>query len=749
VEHEDKSTEGKYVRINLADQPFKGLSHEEIHDLISTHGEQAKNKYENLLSELKTKLLSLHPEVTLSIFSFYGLSSYSPKKEELDRVKVLHSEIEFLQAFFLTHELTSFNPDRDVSKLIIRFFELRTLVSELSSAFHSKHLEPYKNLDDVARRQFTVQSEMRSHTTFTRGLYPHRTLQFLPELFAKLDQIIEKELGITVKYIVLMYFNLMDLLKERLNKHQEQIQEIVKSNEINEIIDVYVRAFYDGDSENEEELKTFISENNFNVKDLKEFVLLESNLFLPDIYLLTPEAFQSSYPIPISVENVIRIVDKLSLTYGDLEDYEVEHFFMDNPIWKRPFIKYDDTTYFCFIPGLLLSFCLEQIEFLLEDYENVWSRYTKTRTDYLEAKTKELFRAAFPEAKVFTGSKWNDPVDQKEYENDLLVLIDTTAFVIEAKSGKVRPKAKRGDRGSLEGDIKKLFVESAHQANRFISFLKDHPKYVFKTKKGKPNKVDASQIEFFLPLTITLENLGDISAHIRSLKNSGYIDKEVETIPSVSIFDLETIFDILSTTALKLHYFKWRAKLEGQTYYTGSSIDLLGVYVEEGFIETLNANENDLLLLENQSEIFDLYLLRDYFKQLSAKPSRKFTEWWQRILQKAETTKYLGWTELTAILLNASYQDQIEIESLFQNAIFSLRHNNDKQTMQVVFTTIDAVIYFVAYKDIPHELLDQFIDAITYKNQKRVDKKQMVIIGLDVNRANEDFPYSFIEAMKN
>jgi hypothetical protein len=255
--------------------------------------------------------------------------------------------------------------------------------------------------------------------------------------------------------------------------------------------------------------------------------------------------------------------------------------------------------------------------------------------------------------------------------------------------------------------------------------------------------VDVTHIKIFLPLTITFENLGEVGAHIRSLKNSGYIGSQVQTIPSMSIFELETTFEILTSEAQKLHYLQWRASLESKTYYTGSSIDLLGVYVSDGFVETFNSNENDLLVLANQSEIFDLYLLRDYFKELATKPSRNFTEWWQSMLQKAETTKFPGWTELTGILLNASYQDQMTVESLFRNAIHTVR-NTSQQDMEVIFTTIDAVIYFIAYKDVPRELLKQFIDIIRHAHQKQADQKQMVIVGLDVNREFEDFPHIFI-----
>jgi hypothetical protein len=209
--------------------------------------------------------------------------------------------------------------------------------------------------------------------------------------------------------------------------------------------------------------------SNFTLESFKSYLITQASPFLIYIYLLTLQDFHNAYPSSVNLTTLMNVIDKLSLTFGELRNYDIEHFFMNNPIWQRPIIK-DDETYYCFVPGLLVSFCVEQMEFLIKDYEVIWGKYVERRGDYLEKKTEELFRTAFPEAKIFSGSKWNDPDDHKEYENDLLVLTDTTAFVIEAKSGKMRPKAKRGDRGSLEGDIDKLFCRLCSSSQSFYLF---------------------------------------------------------------------------------------------------------------------------------------------------------------------------------------------------------------------------------------------------------------------------------------
>src|SRR5205823_674137 len=84
---------------------------------------------------------------------------------------------------------------------------------------------------------------------------------------------------------------------------------------------------------------------------------------------------------------------------------------------------------------LFLSFALEMMEDLIRAVPNLPAKYERRRGKYLEDEIERLFVSAFPSAKVYRGSLWHDPETGKDFENDLLVLLDSYEIVVEANLG--------------------------------------------------------------------------------------------------------------------------------------------------------------------------------------------------------------------------------------------------------------------------------------------------------------------------
>ena len=83
------------------------------------------------------------------------------------------------------------------------------------------------------------------------------------------------------------------------------------------------------------------------------------------------------------------------------------------------------------------------------------------------------------------------------FENDLIVLIDKFAFVIECKSGSITDSAKRGAPERFKKTLKELIIEPSEQAQRFINYLKSHRSiHHFRTKRGEKNIIDNQNIEY-------------------------------------------------------------------------------------------------------------------------------------------------------------------------------------------------------------------------------------------------------------
>ncbi len=228
------------------------------------------------------------------------------------------------------------------------------------------------------------------------------------------------------------------------------------------------------------------------------------------------------YGEEMECSNFIAVLDRLTLGFGSLADNNPELFLLDNPVWRKPMVRIDDDTVFIPIVGLLLSFGLEILEELVLSQEILVTVYTERRAAYLEDAVAEHFRRAFPSAEIHQGSMWPR---KGEGENDLLVIVDRLAVIVEAKAGSVSDSSRRGADKSLRSDIAALMVEASRQSSAFQRFLQDnHGVHQFETRDGGLNAVDARPVKEFLRLTVTLHQLGPVYSHWVELVEAGLID---------------------------------------------------------------------------------------------------------------------------------------------------------------------------------------------------------------------------------
>ena len=129
-----------------------------------------------------------------------------------------------------------------------------------------------------------------------------------------------------------------------------------------------------------------------------------------------------------------------------------------------------------------------------------------------------------------------EPKTGKEYENDLIVLIDSFAIVVEEKSGVISDPAKRGAPERLFKTLKHLMEEPSEQALRFVKFLETNKKeHTFSTRKGTSNAINNENIKYYIPLGITFSNLGMIGSNLKKLIEAKIVDKSLEELaPSMS-----------------------------------------------------------------------------------------------------------------------------------------------------------------------------------------------------------------------
>src|SRR5690606_27452969 len=156
----------------------------------------------------------------------------------------------------------------------------------------------------------------------------------------------------------------------------------------------------------------------------------------------------------------------LSLAPGELKDTNPEHIYLNNPIWKKPYIRLANGSLFAALPQLVFSFPFVIMEGLTVGHEKLEVAYEDARADHLEQAVAALLSTAMPSATIYRGVVWDDPNTGKTWENDVVALLGNFIFVFEAKSGRIKDAARRGGDLSLRKNFKELFVEPGEQGWR-------------------------------------------------------------------------------------------------------------------------------------------------------------------------------------------------------------------------------------------------------------------------------------------
>jgi hypothetical protein len=136
-----------------------------------------------------------------------------------------------------------------------------------------------------------------------------------------------------------------------------------------------------------------------------------------------------------------------------------------------------------------------------------------------------------------------DPNTGVVYENDLLVVMDRFAIIVESKSGAVTPTARRGAPERLFETLSALIEEPSAQAHRLLTRLKTATAPVVLTNKaGKTITVDPAVVKYHIPIAVTLEQLGTISSNLKTLREAGITTKPMEELAlCLNLSDLETV----------------------------------------------------------------------------------------------------------------------------------------------------------------------------------------------------------------
>ena len=702
-------------------------------------------EYEANFRKIQELVGSASPFDVLSHFAYYDLlfldQSVEEKKSEYERLRPAH--VELLQAFCLSVPVEQLSNKPAPPHL---YSELNSCLQVLMRAFSLRRLADKPDDDSVLSVEM-----IRMHTQLIRNqAHPDQIFKFLTNVFQPLDADMEKMSGFKPSLLVVMISRLLQQLEDAANGWMNKLLPVIAASSVEDAVRAYYKLL--ATDENVQRMLELCQERKWNLFEAKSVLISHYDLELWKCYEFSTEDFLKAYPEPIAASTMKALLEQWSCVFGEFAGQNKEHFFLNNPVWKKPIIRTGEDSYFW--PLLFQSFIgfgLEMFESLIDQHPSIKTKYeSEVRSKYLEDEAERIFKSSLPRSTVLRGSLWHDPVTNKGFENDLLILLDSFLVVVECKSGAIPPSARRGGQ-RLEAAVNELIKEPAEQSSRFAEFLISHRgQHTFQTKRGVQNNCDTTKIRHVIRLSLTVDFFGPLTSQSRLLQKSGFLKTQIPPAVTMPIVALETVFEFLEGVHQKLHYLSRRSGWEAHIDCMADEYDLLTFYMATGFnVGSFEFGQDQHLMIYGLSGKLDHYFRAKALGKPIPKPALKLTQWWKDILKNAEERSFDGWTDVGMFLLDANRQDQWTFEKTAEKLQKNVRaHWQEKGHNNFLIGATgpeqrQKAISAYAYKDhISREERDKNLGQIFGRVADETRCKEIIVIGIDADERR--YPYQFI-----
>jgi hypothetical protein len=725
--------------------PFEGVPFDEARRRILEEGKRQAASFDETTRRVLSLIEATDRLDLLANLAAYGLPATLSQDGDIQRMlpSVMPAHVEMAQAICLRDTFVHREDVGPLAKVTSMMFDA---LKEWSEQFHLKRLLQYEGEpSELEARQVEVREVIRTSTQNIRNWgYHHQIIRVARELSAPLDPRLQQVFGFTGADAVAIFDFMYGNSHARMNDHYARLKRVLPKSTIQDVLTQYQHEFPDISVE-VEAMKEEMRLRKSTLRDVKRIVLMHSDLGLYKLFVQSPEEIAAGTKIAAAV--VERVLTRFGLRFGDLRDSNVEHFFMSNPIWTRPVIVMDGGHYFCPMPQLFLSYFFESLLSLVRDDDALRTAYDNQRSQYLEASVAQIFRRAFPDAAVISNFKWRTPDRSRQFENDLLAKVDSFLFIVECKSGRVSPSARRGADESLSTVIDDLLVEPSRQSERLERTILEATAGGAGTEEFvREFPFELSSIRRIVRLSVTLEDISFLQSRVNGLKAAGYVPEELNAAPCVTVSDLETVFEILREVPERVHYWIRRSEWEGRADYFADELDLLGVYLKTcldlGDLEFGSAR----LMFVGESTPIDNYFEATRHGVATSPPSLRMTKRWRDMLNRLSQERPQRWTEAAVALLCTGAAQQDEVLSQLGQMVVDVKRRRERAHARNVLIFVPAMgrreaIAFAClmHEEIPNrsELMER---AAMHAFDRHAAILECVVLALDVDQPI--YPYA-------
>jgi hypothetical protein len=665
--------------------PLSDIPPEQLRKALIVHGQQSALALKSHLSDVLAILREYNPLQVLVMLSRYGLmggmSEDGRLSPMLKNVDLLQSHVELAQALALTLPKANWVDTPPQAPVLQQLFEKLPLLARSFADQRFASVSDHVDESDQAIRR--LQEHLRLHTQHVRNWgYFDRVIRIIKSLYAPLDIRIKDHVGLSVAELVETFTNRLRSFEKQANKTFGILRELLVMKTVEDCIHAYYLLCPEL-ADKPEDLIAFAKRNSLNAEQAMGMIWAHLD------YRSINDAFWDVDDLALSLgttrDRVKTALDRMSMRAGQLAERNVEHLFLDNPVWSRPLINLSDTKYFCALPQTCFSFVRPIVDELIKDNNSLVTAVADRRAEFLEEQLAALFKDSFPGAQIVAGFRWRS--EGQDFETDLLVRVDSHLFIVEAKSGVVSWPALRGAPDRAKKHIRDLIIEPSQQSERLASRIAaalKTPSLIDETLPGI--NIDLSLVKNVVRVSVTLDDFGTIQSNLHELRSTGWIPEGHQLAPCILFADLEVIFDLLESAGEKINYLKRRAELASSMRTIGDEMDHLGLYLKTGFNIGDEVEIGDAVLqLNSMSSVVDEYYvpLAEGFQR--PKPRLRMTQWWSDICKLVEKRALWRWSEVVNILLSTSHEEQEKAEGMFRKIKRRQRNRHKSRSQDTLF----------------------------------------------------------------
>lgn len=736
---------GEQGQHEALDTELSGMSDAEKARWFRDQGERFEGIFQSRFRRLLSDVTKGDPRQLLSRLSL-ACTNLDTQLVPLWAKGTSNYHVELAQGFALQHQRGEF---ADTS---LNTGDIATLIYEAADAFNARHfvrLDPSAPLHDHLR--IVALEHVRQHTMKNRNVgYPQHVIPIVESLFVPMEHHVRPVAGMHVRDVMAMFSTVVASLDRRASAFSQLLTAIRGPGAVATALEQQ-RASAPGSWAELDLDSVAAAVQHSSPAGGREVAEAYLSARLPTIHTVTVADFARACPVGVDPAKLVGLLEYWSLSFGQLSDRDAEHFFLDNPVWRKPLIRLDDDTFFWPTYRSFFCFCLDMLQdYVIETGIRKAKQLEKRRGAFLEEAVDDAFTAAFPMGKSYGGSVWKDPVTNAQYENDLLIVVDKCVFIVECKSGKADPGARRGAENSLRRAINDLLVAPSKQAQRFYDFLRENrTAHTFRTFAGEKNEVDLTGTTNFLLLGVTLEHLGAVAPHWSVFRRGGLVRPDFRSAPVVSLAELYAVFELLDGASEKMHYLTRRARFEGQFNHTGNEYDVLALYLETALnVDRAQYARKNVIDIRGKADVLDSYFWSTWLGGHAGKPVRHLTPWWRNMINDLDQSGFEQWAISSYILLNTSFDDQLLFQREFESLQTQVMRSGEAQPSEVYPLLTGpwderCGIVGLAYRHATTPELEALLKRAAIAGHETLGTKLVVVLAVDVDRRRTPYDALF------